>query len=64
LEWVANLGKLPAGDYTVTWIDEPRFYLMSGDPKQRRTRWSADEKPDGEGVKPNVTSFKLEASGP
>lgn len=45
----ANLGKLPAGDYTVTWLVKPLVFKQLEKPREAQnnyqTNWPVDDKP-------------------
>jgi len=61
-----NLGKLPAGDYEVTWTVQPLSFTTFEDPKNFQTSTSKGEQPakekKGEKLKFDI-AFKVEKAG-
>jgi hypothetical protein len=58
-----NLGKLPTGDYTVTWIMTPLIFRTLEKPREaindHQTNWPADDQP-GKGAKAQIkTAFSI-----
>ena len=61
-----NLGKLPAGDYIVTWIVKPLVFKLLEKPRETQnnyqTNWPTDDKLGDGKVVELKTTFSVPAS--
>lgn len=58
-----NLGKLPPGDYTVTWLVKPLVFKQLEKPREAQnnyqTNWPTDEQPDAAKPLETKIAFKV-----
>jgi hypothetical protein len=58
-----NLGKLPAGEYTVTWIVKPLVFKQLEKPREAQnnyqTNWPTDDQPGSKNAAEEKTTFSV-----